>query len=349
MNVQRCRRSLRGLALAAAAAGTLAGAGLGVEQAGAVVGGSETVWDDHPHFVQLLMSKPDLSITTCGASVIDTDMILTAAHCVDDVWNMPDRISVSTFTSITVAQNVSVHPLWNGDPSDGHDLAVIRLPGGTTPGITPVTVGAPGDQGAYAAGTEVFFAGHGWTGAGGARTPELRELHTVLRSDDAMDDVYNPWYWYDSWNSSLMIGAGFTNHTICHGDSGGPLITHRNGVTVQVGLASFVQTWPDECAQPGGFAELNNAQLAWVALYAPGIKARWGTCVDAGGLTRTWDSTYSAAGVVRGSAHQSDGPNYMWSLTCGPAPVNAPPPRTTPPPPPPPRGPTCRVVRCQEQ
>ena len=91
-------------------------------------------------------------------------------------------------------------------------------------GIDPVQVGSPFDRSVYAAGTEVFMVGHGLTHRRrGQVLSRLRDLHTVLRTDGDMDGFYNRYWWPDDWHNTLMIGAGFTNHTICHGDSGGPL------------------------------------------------------------------------------------------------------------------------------
>ena len=105
----------------------------------------------------------------------------------------------------------------------------------------------------------------------------------MLRSDGDMDDIYDPWWGFDHWSGALMIGARFTDHTVCFGDSGGPLTVIRNGTLVQVGVASFVDTWWDPCDEPGAYAELDGAQLAWVAMQVPGIESRWNNCYDAVG------------------------------------------------------------------
>ena len=174
-------------------------------------------------------------------------------------------------------------------------------------------VGSPFDRSVYAAGTEVFMVGRGWTTPSGPGLG-LRELFTVLRSDGDMDDIYNPWYWFDNWKGTLMIGAGFTNHTICTGDSGGPLTVHRNGGIIQVGVASFgPETWltgEATCDQPYGYMELDGPQLAWIASVVPSIMARWGSCTTSTGEPGDPYALYgNYSGVNR------DGP-YGWSLGC---------------------------------
>jgi hypothetical protein len=156
-------------------------------------------------------------------------------------------------------------------------------------------------------------------------TVELRDLHTPLHSDEYMDDIYNNPLWFDHWNEQLMIGAGWTNHTTCVGDSGGPLTVTRNGVTVQVGVVSLGPAhWyngEEECNEPGGFAELSGPQLAWVAATVPGVAARWGSCTRSlrRGLIGTalpgrWVATYS-----QGYDDVEIVEPESWSFSCVPA------------------------------
>ena len=91
------------------------------------------------------------------------------------------------------ATSLTIHPLWNGDFADGHDLAIVRLTAGSTNGVTPVQVGSPWNLSYYAARTPATIVGHGARSWGGPSTVELRAVDTVLRSDDWMDDIYNPW------------------------------------------------------------------------------------------------------------------------------------------------------------
>ncbi len=203
--------------------------------------------------------------------------------------------------------------LWNGDVSDGHDLALVRVPTDATSGIIPVRVGAPGDPGAYAPGVEVMMVGRGKTSPSSPLPNQLYDLHTVLHSNDYMDDIYNPWYWFGSWPDRYAIGAGWSDHTVCYGDSGGPLAMYRNGGWLQVGVASFVESWRNECAEPGGYAEVAGAQLAWLASKVPSIRNGWGSCRTSSGTLGQWYSVYQSA--YDPTIHQ-DGP-YYWLIWCG--------------------------------
>jgi hypothetical protein len=295
--------------------------------ADAIVGGNPTSGEQYPYYVRLTL----FGHLKCGGSVIADEWVLTAAHCVDEVKAEPYLITahISDRPRLDSVLAVVLHPLWNGHPDDGHDLALLRLPreaitgstGTNAPagfagdqslgslGVDPVQVGSPFDRSVYAAGTEVFVVGRGLT-APSTSSPELRDLHTVLRSDGDMDDVYNRVLGFDHWHETLMIGAGFTDHTICHGDSGGPLTVNRNGRIIQVGVAGMIETWPHHCAEPGAFMELDGPQLAWVASVVPSIMAGWGPCTTSTGAPGDPYAVYgNYSGVNR------DGP-YGWVLGC---------------------------------
>lgn len=300
--------------------------------AGAIVGGNMAPPEQYPYFVRLEVHKysDPSKFATCGGSVIDREWILTAAHCLDggvqhitvDVW-VHDSYRYDATALI-------MHPLWDGKVEHGHDLALLRIPGYATDaggGIAEamkVQVGAPADPGAYAVGVTATVVGHGATHEGGGVTPELRDLHTPLHSDDYMDDIYNPWYWVDNWDAALMIGAGWTNHTVCSGDSGGPLTVDRNGVIVQVGVVSFSPSdfgGTETCDQPGGYAELSGPQLAWVAATIPSVATRWGTCWISRGrigldTPGRWVATYVDTGSDASGADKDE--TYRWSISCVP-------------------------------
>jgi hypothetical protein len=198
--------------------------------------------------------------------------------------------------------------------------------------MTSVQVGAPWDPGAYAPDTPATIMGEGMTSVNPQHFNGFTAVDTVLRSDDFMDDIYNRWWWFDDWIEHLMIGAGGSAKTACEGDSGSPLVVSRGGHPVEVGVHSF--GW-GECSEAGGFTELSNAQLAWVAKKVPSITESWGHCTQPSGSP-------GQAHVHYGSFYptaEMDGPFY-WKIDCvgiptapqNPPPAPAPTPRPEPPP-----------------
>ncbi len=330
----QARRSVAGAALLAALLLTAIVAAVGGgTPAAAVVGGVEASPSIYPAVVQLEMGGE-----ACDGTIIAPDTILTAAHCVDGL--RPDQVSArGNSISHRPMTAITRHPLWNGDLADGHDLAILRTQAGATvPGVK-VQVGAPWQSGLYAANQPATIVGHGRTSADVPATGVLHAVDTVVRSDGDMDDLFNPWYWFDYWRSSLMIGAGTYNHTACYGDSGGPLLVDKDNTWnwVQVGVTSF--GWPFGCHVPAAFSELNGAQLAWVASLVPTIKAAWGPCQTATTANGVSYVDYSPDAYV---SSQPDG-SFWWRIGCyDPSPPVPPPtsPSTTRP---------CRTRNCQEQ
>ena len=316
------RKVLKGWVATAAVA--LAASGLTASPAHAIIGGNATTADAHPYYVRIGKSVGGSKVNDghCGGSVISAEWILTAAHCVDDMQVSEIDVWIRDTTRYTALER-RIHPLWDGEVDHGHDLALVRVPSYATSGVTPVQVGVPGDSGPYQAGRYSTIVGHGRTHQAGTWTPELRSLSIPIRSDADMDDIYNKVYWWDHWIDSLMIGAGSTYYTICDGDSGGPLTTSYDNRLVQVGVASFTDTTWDNCDEAGGFAELQNAQLAWIAANVPAVKQRWGSACYAGGKAGTWQVYYS---TIANSSAARDGA-YYWYVKCLTSSTPAPSPR----------------------
>lgn len=236
---------------------------LDVSAAGAIVGGVATSPSDHPYFARVISPISASEVVLCGGSVVDPEWVLTAAHCV--AGTTESEVVLSDGSDTRAAQRV-VHPLWNGRAEDGHDLALLRIPRTT---VAPVQVGDPADAGSYAADRPATMVGRGRTTGGRPPDGSLRVVAVPLRSDTAMRALY-------PWNEALTIGAGSPTHTICNGDSGGPLTVTNRGRRIQVGVASFITA--EGCDQPAGYAELSGAQLAWVAVHVPSQQGRWGPC-----------------------------------------------------------------------
>jgi hypothetical protein len=304
------RRALRRLTVAGAATAAVLAPSLanGGGTAEAIVGGVGVAPSIYPQFVKL--HTPNL----CGGTVIAADTVLTAAHCVDEGVSPGDISAFVSDVNLRHAVSITIHPLWDGDEVDGHDLAIIELTPGATAGVPNIQVGSPYNTSYYAPNTPATIVGHGRTSPSSSDSVELRAVDTVLRSDDYMDDVYNPWYWFDHWNEPFHIGAGSSSQTACYGDSGGPLVVDKDGTWnwIQVGVASFVETWPDECGEPAAFAELANAQLAWVAQEVPSIKAAWGTCYTPSGFVGQASASYVPWFLPTGGR---DG-QFYWEITC---------------------------------
>ena len=316
------------IALSAALLLPIGGAG----PAGAVVGGTPAAHADFPF-------AGGFTVRDCDGTLIAPDVVLTSASCATGLLPGFDYFargsqwhSLSTSTASRV-----IHPLWNGNPGSGHDLALVRL---TFPaaGVPTVQVGSPWDG--------PFQPGAASTMLGRERpSGEFGRVDTPVLSDAQMAGIFNGWSGPVVWNAPFMIGAGTTTQTACHGDNGGPLLVRRGDRWIQAGVASFVATVPVSCARPAGFAELSGAQLAWLAATVPSITAAWGPCVAPSGAVGQTSARYVYAQLPGGAM---DGP-YSWEIACydGPPPPPVPWPEADPEPEPEPEPepdpPICRL------
>ncbi len=185
-----------------------------------IVGGTATGYTSYQGAVAVIASGG-----LCTGTLIDAEIVLTAAHCVDgsitaggiDIAGGAD-VYGSSYQHISGVSEFEIHPDWTGDISDGGDLAVLHLDT-TVTGITPYYIrGLPNPSDSDPG----VIVGYGTTSYGGSDSGIHRMGYTTL---------LNVWLDY--------IELGGASGT-CSGDSGGPLFTTQFGDEVLTAVASFV-------------------------------------------------------------------------------------------------------------
>lgn len=231
-----------------------------------VIGGDPVDPDDWPSMAALLdVGTPNRrSAQFCGATVVDTSWILTAAHCVKDrtagsidVLTGQYDLGPSTGGQLLGVAEIRIHPSYR---PERHDLALLRLDRPTSAPAQPLAT--PADAALWQPGDRVTVTGWGNIDPDRARYPtRLREAEMPVVADGICDQIYG-----DAFSASLMLCAGLLatgGVDACQGDSGGPLVARRQGGWVQVGITS----WGVGCGLakfPGVYTEV--APLAgWVA------------------------------------------------------------------------------------
>jgi trypsin len=247
------RRLFAALSAVLAAGGFLA---VVARPATAIVNGSAAAEGAYPFIASL---QDGTGFAFCGASVISSSWILTAAHCVagdpgTDLWIVTGRTNLDDTSKgqrIKVDQ-VKVHPQY---ANSAHDIALLHL--STPTASTPIRLAGAGDDGLEAAGAPVRVIGWGDTlpTLGLFATNQLQQVDLKVVSDSECGQTNV------GFDAPTGVCAAELLKDSCQGDSGGPLFaTLADGTRVQIGVVSYGQS----CALPkfpGVYSEVNNTEM----------------------------------------------------------------------------------------
>ena len=245
-----------------------------------VVGGEPVPNGDYP-FVSSLGNVRDGTTAYgrhfCGASLIDRNSVLTAAHCVKGTPKEPLRVTVGrTVLSGDGGQTRRVsrriiHPRYNGVSSDKYDAAVLTL-NNPVLGMPAIRLAGISQNALEKPGRLATVAGWGNTikqppsGNNGTNYPDrMRVARVPIVSDARARDVYGP-----SFVGALMVAAGREGEDTCSGDSGGPMFARQADKRYQIGITSFGRG----CAArgyPGVYTEVNARAVRAFIVNAAGL------------------------------------------------------------------------------
>lgn len=171
----------------------------------------------------------------CTGTLIADRLVLTAAHCVTPnsdsmiVYFGRDFTSMDKSLVRPVVKSI-VHPNYNSNREDMHDLALIRFSGSLPSGFAPAPLLT--DLSSVKKGTRVIVAGYGLNWAWG-----IKRGSGILRTTDLK--VAKPLYG----RTELMLDQSIRKG-ICSGDSGGPAYLEINGRLHLMGVASRGDSLP---------------------------------------------------------------------------------------------------------
>lgn len=244
-----------------------------------IVGGENALLLEFPWMISLrLFTPPNITSTHfCGGSLINSQFVITAAHCIFPQFPFPDNYTVIVGEyNVRVkdptegrfpVKNINIHPRYNETTLD-YDYALLELETplnftGTEKALMPICLPKRNQK----------FDGQTCTASGWGYTRDTSEpgssLSAILQKVDlpiVRHAVCKKYYRHERRvreNTMICAGPMRGGMSTCEGDSGGPLqCPRRDGLYVLAGSTS----WGDTCGaprEPSVFAR-TSTQLNWI-------------------------------------------------------------------------------------
>jgi secreted trypsin-like serine protease len=217
-----------------------------------IIGGSSATIEQLPSLAYIEAGN-DRHGFACSGTVVAPRVVLTAAHCAEDVetggFTKPGEYAVATNIANprqSSAENVfgvsAVHVFPSFDPGVIHgDAAVLILSRPTSAPAIPLA--GPDDAALYGGGAAVTVAGWGLTQAQNRQAPDnLRSATMTVQTASSCQRKTRGFYREFSPAVQLCLLSPPANKSgTCFGDSGGPAIGQRaDGTPVELGVISVV-------------------------------------------------------------------------------------------------------------
>uniref|UniRef100_A0A3B5AEB4 pancreatic elastase II n=1 Tax=Stegastes partitus TaxID=144197 RepID=A0A3B5AEB4_9TELE len=191
-----------------------------------VVGGDQARWHSWPWQVSLQYQSGSYFYHTCGATLISSQWVLTAAHCIGSsrtyrAYLGKHNIKLSSESgSIAISpERIIVHEDWDSVKIQ-NDIALIKLstPVEFSDTIMPACLPNSGEILPHDSPCYVTGWGRLWTGGPLSNTLQQALLPVVDHSTCSRPD-----WWANLVTNNMICAGGDGLLGSCNGDSGGPL------------------------------------------------------------------------------------------------------------------------------
>lgn len=226
-----------------------------------IIGGQEVTETDP--VAQIAVAVYDRGGGLCTGSLIDKDLVLTAAHCVEGGATSLNIIFSRNINSLGSASVLKVlgaetPSTWTGvehaEGTDQSDIALIRFKGELPAGYVVANLLPETEE--FTKGQTALLAGYGISAATssdpmGMTAGVLRKVEVTVEGKLGKTEII----------LDQTKGQG-----ACHGDSGGPAYLPKDGKLLLWGVTNrgYPEDAPDDCAHQAVYTNLN-AYRAWLA------------------------------------------------------------------------------------
>ncbi|XP_058457220.1 brachyurin-like [Malaya genurostris] len=236
-----------------------------------IINGEEAAPGQFPYQTLTLSFFANGQSGLCGGTLLSNNFVMTAAHCVvfenlathgTSILGAINRLEEEATQQRIAFGTITVHPNYIASLLR-NDIAVIEL---ATPAVfndyvQPVRLPATSDERTFAGMTGII-SGFGRTTdeTGSPVSSVLMHTSNPILSNADCQAIWGT-IWVGAQNICLSPEGA---RTTCHGDSGGPLtIVDDDGLTVQVGVTSFVHSNGCVTSFPAGFVRTSH-YLTWI-------------------------------------------------------------------------------------